>query len=113
VGKAIMYKPTPSSPMLRAMTIRLIKPRILVKNPAINRMKVPFKNFDILLPTFSKKKNSYTINYMQMGGQSMTTKQVAFYKEKIKMAQTYVLRRQLQWRQATNTIIFAPRFNPL
>jgi hypothetical protein len=73
VGNAIMYKPTPSSPILLAMTIRLIKPRTLVTRPAINRIKVPFKNFDMLIPTFSNKKNSYTINYMPKGGQSMTS----------------------------------------
>jgi hypothetical protein len=47
VGNAIMYKPTPSSPILLAITIRLIKPRTLVTRPAIKRIKVPFKNFDI------------------------------------------------------------------
>jgi hypothetical protein len=72
VGKAIMYKPTPSSPILLAITIRFINPRTLVISPATKRIKVPFKNLDIRLPTFSKKQNSYTINYMQEGGQSMT-----------------------------------------
>jgi hypothetical protein len=82
VGKAIINKPTPSSPILRAITILLIKPRTLVIRPAIKRMKVPFKNFDIPLPTFSKKKNSYTINYMQEGGQSMTKRGV-FLEERL------------------------------
>ena len=66
VGNAIIYKPTPSSPIKRAMTIRLINPRTLVIKLATIKIKVPFINFDIFhIPAFSKKLTSYTINYMQ------------------------------------------------
>ena len=52
--------------------MRLINPRTLVTSPAANKIIVPFKNLDMLFPTFSKKVLSYTIIYMRVSGQSMT-----------------------------------------
>ena len=54
VGKAIMKRPTPSAPMNRATTMRLTNPRTLVIKEASMRMTVPFRNFDIYFPAFSK-----------------------------------------------------------
>ena len=39
-----MYKPTPSSPINRAITTRLTKPSILVIIPAAMRIRVPLKS---------------------------------------------------------------------
>jgi hypothetical protein len=49
-----------------------MKPNILVTSPATSSIRVPFMNFDILLPAFSKMLISDTIIYMQGNGQSMT-----------------------------------------
>lgn len=43
VGTAIMYKPTPSAPMIRATTMRFTNPRARVINPAIIKINAPFK----------------------------------------------------------------------
>ena len=54
VGKAIIYSPTPSSPIILAITIRLIKPSNLVIKPATIKMIVPLRNFDMICPCLLK-----------------------------------------------------------